>query len=88
MPKIIINAIPAFLILLIAEAIAGAILRRDLYDLKDTAASLTLGIGNVIVGLFSKAMIFAFFYVPASIRHFYDRIRMVGVGSGFLRRRN
>ncbi len=61
MPKIIINAIPAFLLLLIVEAIAGAILRRDLYQWKDTAASLTMGIGNVIVGLFSKAMIFAFF---------------------------
>lgn len=49
MPKIIIDAIPAFLVLLMAEAIAGAILRRDLYGLKDTAASLTMGIGNLIV---------------------------------------
>jgi sterol desaturase/sphingolipid hydroxylase (fatty acid hydroxylase superfamily) len=61
MPQIIIYAIPGFLILLIAEAIAGAILRRDLYEIKDTAASLTMGIGNVIIGLFSKAMVFALF---------------------------
>jgi sterol desaturase/sphingolipid hydroxylase (fatty acid hydroxylase superfamily) len=61
MPKIIIDAIPAFIILLVAEAIAAAILRRHLYEIKDTAASLTMGIGNVIVGLFSKAMVFAFF---------------------------
>ena len=61
MPKIIINAIPAFLLLLMAEAIAGAILRRDLYEIKDTAASLSMGIGNVFVGLFSKAMIFGLF---------------------------
>jgi sterol desaturase/sphingolipid hydroxylase (fatty acid hydroxylase superfamily) len=61
MPKIILNAIPAFLVLLIAEAIAAAVLRRDLYEIKDTAASLTMGIGNVVVGLFSKAMIFGLF---------------------------
>jgi sterol desaturase/sphingolipid hydroxylase (fatty acid hydroxylase superfamily) len=61
MSKIIISAIPAFLILLIAEAIAAAVLRRDLFEFKDTAASLTMGIGNVIVGLFSKAMVFALF---------------------------
>ena len=61
MPKIIINAIPAFLLLLIAEAIAGAVLRRDLYEIKDTAASLSMGIGNVFVGLFSKAMVLGLF---------------------------
>jgi sterol desaturase/sphingolipid hydroxylase (fatty acid hydroxylase superfamily) len=63
MPKIIIYAIPWFLLLLFAETIAAALLRRDLYEFKDTAASLTMGIGNVIVGLFSKTMIFAFFTI-------------------------
>ena len=58
---IIIYAIPAFLGLLFLEAIAAALLRRDLYEFKDTAASLTMGIGNVIVGLFSKAMVFGIF---------------------------
>ncbi|HWR13810.1 MAG TPA: sterol desaturase family protein [Terriglobales bacterium] len=61
MSRIIIYAIPGFLLLLILEAIAAAILRRDLYAIKDTAASLTMGIGNVIVGLFSKAMVFGLF---------------------------
>ncbi len=60
-PKIIVYAIPGFLLLLFAEAIAAALLRRDLYEIKDTAASLTMGIGNVIVGLFSKTMIFGLF---------------------------
>ena len=63
MPKIIIYAIPWFLLLLLAEAIAAALMRRDLYEFKDTAASLTMGIGNVIVGLFSKTMIFGLFTV-------------------------
>jgi sterol desaturase/sphingolipid hydroxylase (fatty acid hydroxylase superfamily) len=61
MPKIIIDAIPAFLALVFAEAVVGAILRRDLYEIRDTVASLTMGIGSVIVGLFSKAVVFGLF---------------------------
>lgn len=60
-PKIIIYAIPAFLLLLLAEAIAAAIMRRDLYQVKDTAASLTMGVGNVMVGLVTKTAIFFLF---------------------------
>jgi sterol desaturase/sphingolipid hydroxylase (fatty acid hydroxylase superfamily) len=59
--NIIAYAIPGFLALLLLEAIAGALLRRDLYEFRDTAASLTMGIGNVIIGLLSKAMVFALF---------------------------
>jgi sterol desaturase/sphingolipid hydroxylase (fatty acid hydroxylase superfamily) len=58
--NIIVYAIPAFLLLLVAEAIADAIMRRDLYEIHDTAASLTMGIGNVIINLFVKVLIFAF----------------------------
>jgi sterol desaturase/sphingolipid hydroxylase (fatty acid hydroxylase superfamily) len=60
-PNIIVLAIPAFLLLLVAEAIADAVMRRDLYEIHDTAASLTMGIGNVFINLFVKAVIFAFF---------------------------
>jgi sterol desaturase/sphingolipid hydroxylase (fatty acid hydroxylase superfamily) len=60
-PNIIAMAIPAFLLLLVAEAIADAMLRRDLYEIRDTAASLTMGIGNVLINLFVKALIFTFF---------------------------
>src|SRR5437899_2924062 len=59
MPDLIHLAIPAFLTLLIIEAVFDAIMRRDLYDIKDTAASLSMGIGNVVVGLLGKAMAFA-----------------------------
>ena len=52
-------AIPGFILLLILEAIAAAIMRRDLYEIKDTAASLTMGVGNLMVGLFSKAVQFS-----------------------------
>jgi sterol desaturase/sphingolipid hydroxylase (fatty acid hydroxylase superfamily) len=62
MPPNIINlAIPAFLVLLIAEAIADAVMRRQLYEVRDTAASLSMGIGNVIINLGAKALTFALF---------------------------
>jgi sterol desaturase/sphingolipid hydroxylase (fatty acid hydroxylase superfamily) len=36
-------------------------MRRDLYELKDTAASLSMGLGNVLAGLLNKALVFAIF---------------------------
>lgn len=60
-PNLILFAIPAFLGLLIVEAIADAIMRRDLYEWRDTAASLSMGIGNVFINLGAKALIFLFF---------------------------
>ncbi len=60
-PNLIHLAIPGFLLLVLAEAIADAIMRRDLYQFKDTAASLTMGTGNVIIGLGVKAMVFGVF---------------------------
>jgi sterol desaturase/sphingolipid hydroxylase (fatty acid hydroxylase superfamily) len=60
-PNLIHLAIPGFIALLVLEAVVDAIMRRDLYELKDTAASLSMGAGNVLLGLISKAMIFAIF---------------------------
>ena len=61
MTDIIQLAIPFFLLLLITEAVFDAIMRRDLYERRDTFASLAMGIGNVVVGLGAKAMQFAIF---------------------------
>jgi sterol desaturase/sphingolipid hydroxylase (fatty acid hydroxylase superfamily) len=60
-PNLIHLAIPGFIALLVLEAVVDAVMRRDLYELKDTAASLSMGTGNVLLGLVSKAMIFAIF---------------------------
>ena len=59
MPDLIQLAIPAFLLLLIVEVVCDAVMRRELYEVKDTAASLTMGIGNVLVGIATKAVAFA-----------------------------
>jgi len=61
MPDLIELAIPAFIVLMVAEAVFDALMRRDLYETKDTAASLTMGMGNVLVGLISKGVVFALF---------------------------
>jgi len=61
MPDLIQLAIPAFVLLLIAEAFVDALLRRDLYEVKDTAASITMGVGNVAVNLVAKTMQYGIF---------------------------
>jgi sterol desaturase/sphingolipid hydroxylase (fatty acid hydroxylase superfamily) len=59
--EIIQLAIPFFLALLVIEAVFDAIMRRDLYQRQDTFTSLSMGVGNVLVGLFTKAMAFGIF---------------------------
>jgi sterol desaturase/sphingolipid hydroxylase (fatty acid hydroxylase superfamily) len=59
MPELIHLAIPGFIILLVAEAIFSARYNRDFYEAKDTAASLSMGVGNVILNLGMKAVVFA-----------------------------
>jgi sterol desaturase/sphingolipid hydroxylase (fatty acid hydroxylase superfamily) len=56
MPNLIVLAIPAFIVLMAIEAVADAIIRRDLYEIKDSAASIIMGLGSVGVGLVTKAM--------------------------------
>jgi len=60
-PDLIHLAIPAFILLLVLEVVADAYMRRDLYQVKDTAASLTMGLGNVFIGLVAKGMVLAIF---------------------------
>ena len=52
-------AVPAFIALMIVEAIAGAIMHQEIYELKDAAASITMGLGNLAVDLLAKVMQFA-----------------------------
>jgi len=56
MPNLIVLAIPAFIVLMAVEAMADAIMRRELYEIKDSAASISMGLGSVAVGLVTKAI--------------------------------
>jgi sterol desaturase/sphingolipid hydroxylase (fatty acid hydroxylase superfamily) len=51
MPDLVHLAIPAFFALMLFEAAVGAAQRRSLYVGADTAASLAMGLGNVVVNL-------------------------------------
>jgi sterol desaturase/sphingolipid hydroxylase (fatty acid hydroxylase superfamily) len=61
MPNLIELAIPAFVALIGIEAIADAIMRHHLYEIKDGAARITTGLGNVAVNLVVKTMQLASF---------------------------
>jgi sterol desaturase/sphingolipid hydroxylase (fatty acid hydroxylase superfamily) len=58
-PDLINLAIPGFIALLLLEVVLDAVMHRDLYQFKDTAASLAMGTGSVILGVVSKALAFA-----------------------------
>lgn len=70
MKDLIQYAIPGFIILLIAEVIITAREQKDYYDAKDTAGSLAMGIGNVIVGFVGKAIVFGAYSLVYQFRLF------------------
>ena len=69
-PAILYYAIPFFVLLLSIEAWFSYRENKDLYEKKDTWSSLAMGIGNVITGFGTKAMIFGLFTLLYEIRFF------------------
>jgi sterol desaturase/sphingolipid hydroxylase (fatty acid hydroxylase superfamily) len=67
---ILYYAIPGFVVLLSIEAWFAYKENKHPYETKDTFSSLGLGIGNVIVGFFTKAMIFGLFSFVYKFRIF------------------
>lgn len=70
MKDLIQYAIPGFIILLIAEVIITAREQKDYYDARDTAGSLAMGIGNVVVGFVGKAIVFGAYSLVYQFRLF------------------
>ena len=70
MKDLIQYAIPGFIILLITEVIVTARQQKDYYDAKDTAGSLAMGIGNVIVGFVGKVIVFGAYTLVYQLRFF------------------
>jgi sterol desaturase/sphingolipid hydroxylase (fatty acid hydroxylase superfamily) len=56
-------AIPAFIALIVLEAaVDAADKRQNIYaDVRDTRASLVMGMGNVVINLFWKSVVYAYF---------------------------
>ncbi len=70
MTDLIQYAIPGFIILLVAEVLVTAKQQKDYYDVKDTAGSLSMGIGNVIVGVVGKLIVFGAYSLVYQFRLF------------------
>lgn len=69
-PAILFYAIPFFVLLLSIEAWFSHKENKHLYETKDTWSSLALGIGNVLTGFVTKALIFGLFTVLYKYRLF------------------
>ncbi len=69
-PALLYYAIPFFVLLVCIEAWLSYKEQKKLYETKDTFSSLALGIGNVITGLISKAIVFGLFMLAYRFRLF------------------
>ena len=61
-PNLIHYAIPFFMLTVIIEVILTVKVRLEHYEFKDAATSITMGLGNVAIGLFTKGLVLAVFY--------------------------
>lgn len=59
--NILLDAVPAFILLIIVEVIYAIKTQRELYEVKDAATSISLGLGNLFIGLLTKSFILLFF---------------------------
>jgi len=69
-PIAIHYAIPGFILLLLLEIGVAVWEQRDWYDTKDTISSLSMGIGNAIIRLFTKVITIGFFFFLYQFRMF------------------
>ena len=61
MPNIIHYAIPFFIVTVIIEVVLTVKVKMETYEYKDAVTSIAMGLGNVFVGLFTKALILGTF---------------------------
>lgn len=70
-PNLIYYAIPFFIITLLIEIIVDVREKAQAYETKDAITSITMGLGNVFLGIFSKVFVFAvFIYLYTNFRFF------------------
>lgn len=69
-PVAIHYAIPVFILLLIVEISVAAWEQRDWYNTKDTISSLSMGIGNAIIRLFTKFIVLGVMFFLYQFRLF------------------
>lgn len=69
-PNILVTAIPGFILLIILEVIYAIKTQRELYEVKDAATSIGLGLGNLLIGILTKSFILVFFLFIYEFRFF------------------
>lgn len=70
LPNIIHYAIPFFAITVVLEAILTVKIKLEEYTFKDSITSISMGLGNVLIGLFTKGMILLVFMFLYQYRFF------------------
>ncbi|MBQ4914787.1 sterol desaturase family protein [Maribacter sp. MMG018] len=70
-PNLIHYAIPFFALTVIIEVILTVKVRMEGYDFKDAGTSILMGLGNVAIGLFTKAITLSLFYVLYNFYHVF-----------------
>ena len=71
-PNLIHYAIPFFIATVIIEVILTVKVKTKDYQYKDAATSIAMGLGNVAIGLVSKAMILSIFYLMYNSFHLFE----------------
>ncbi|NVJ88354.1 MAG: sterol desaturase family protein [Flavobacteriaceae bacterium] len=69
-PNLIHYAIPFFIATVLLEIVLTIKIKMDEYEFKDAGTSILMGLGNVFIGLFTKAMILGIFYFLYEFRFF------------------
>ncbi|MCH3885109.1 sterol desaturase family protein [Tenacibaculum aquimarinum] len=70
LPNLIHYAIPIFVLTVIIEVILTVKVKMEDYQYKDAITSITMGLGNVFIGLFTKGLILAVFLFLYEYRFF------------------
>ncbi len=71
-PNLIHYAIPFFVATVILEVILTVKVKLHDYEFKDAGTSILMGLGNVTIGLFTKGLILAVFYLIYNTYHIFE----------------
>ena len=71
-PNLIHYAIPFFVVTVILEIILTVKIKMEKYQYKDAITSISMGLGNVAIGLITKGMVLTFFYFIYNSVHLFD----------------
>ncbi|MDD7913950.1 sterol desaturase family protein [Polaribacter ponticola] len=71
-PNLIHYAIPFFVLTVVLEVILTVKVKLDEYEFKDAGTSITMGLGNVAIGLFTKGIILSVFYFIYNFYHLFE----------------